>query len=232
MNSNTPKVSVIMAVYNGETYLSEAILSVLNQTEKNFEYIIIDDGSTDDSQKIIKSFHDERIVYFKKIHSGLVDSLNLGLQKARTEFIARFDADDICMPERLEKQLSFFEQHPENVLVGSYAVKIDEFGEEIGTLEYPPLAWPEIKKYSLLHNPFIHPTVMFRRELIRIVGDYRNFKHAEDYELWTRIIYKYPCANIDEPLLKYRVHTGQITEKRKITSIFIRFFALFRFLFA
>jgi len=80
----------------------------------------------------------------------------------------------------------------------------------------------------LLHNPFIHPTVMFKKEIINNVGAYKHFKHTEDYELWTRIIYKYPCANIAEPLLKYRIHTGQVTERRSLTAPFIRFFALLR----
>jgi GT2 family glycosyltransferase len=231
MDKNTPKISVVMPVYNSEEYASEAIESILNQTEKDFEFIIIDDGSTDNSEKIIKSFHDQRIKYFKKPHSGIIDSLNFGIKEARSEFIARMDSDDISIPERLEKQILFFKNNPDYALVGSCAIKIDEFGEESGNLDYPPVSWKEIKKYSLLHNPFIHPTVMFKKELILTVGGYRNFKHAEDYELWTRIIYKYPCANIAEPLLKYRIHSKQITEKRKVTSLFVRFFALFRFIF-
>ena len=232
---NTIKVSVVMPVYNGEKYLRQAILSVLNQTEKNFELIIINDGSIDSSEEIIKSFNDERIKYFKKDHSGLIDSLNFGIKQAQGEYVARFDADDICTSDRLEKQLSFFQNNPEDVMVGSCATKINENDEEIGIFNYPPTLWGEIKKYSLLHNPFIHSTVMFKRKLITTMGGYKNFKHAEDYELWTRIIYKYPCANISEPLLKYRIHTDQVTKTNnlsmKIVALYVRFLALLRFIF-
>ncbi len=225
-----------MPVYNGQTYLKDAIDSVLSQSFGDFELLIINDGSTDDTERIIKSYSDERIKYFNFDHNGLVASLNFGLKNANGEFIARMDADDICLPERLEKQLKFFEHNYEYVLVGSRAVKIDQFGEVVGELDYPPLEWKDIKKYSLLHNPFIHPSIMFRKSILDIVGEYREFKGADDYEFWTRIIYKYPCANIAEPLLKYRIHTNQMTEKgnleMRIGGVFVRIQAIFRFVFS
>jgi len=233
---NKPKISIVMAMYNGERYLKEAIESVLNQTEKDFEFIIVDDGSTDDSQNIIKSFSDERIKYFRNEHKGLVDSLNFGIEKSDGEFIARFDADDICESNRLEEQIKLFEENPENVLVGSLATIIDEGGLIKGDMDYPKQNWQEIRKYSLLHNPFIHSSVMFRREVVYTVGYYKKFfKYAEDYELWTRIINKYPCVNIPKKLIKYRVHNSQITKKSNIemrlVAVWVRILAFIRFIF-
>jgi glycosyltransferase involved in cell wall biosynthesis len=230
-----PKISVLLPVYNGGKFLKESIDSVLSQSYKDFELLIIDDDSKDNTEEIIKSYTDARIKYFKKAHTGLIGSLNLGLEKANGEFIARQDADDISDITRLEKQIDLFNKDPELILIGSYATKIDEFGEQAGELNYPPLDWEGIKKYSILHNPFIHPTVMFKKDIIKKVGGYKNFKHIEDYELWTRVIYKYKAANIPEPLLKYRVHTGQVTKKNNLTmrlnGVCVRVLALTRFLF-
>jgi glycosyltransferase involved in cell wall biosynthesis len=225
-----------MPVYNGAKYLKEAINSVLAQTYNSFEFIIINDGSTDHSEDIIKSFTDERIKYIKNEHMGLIDSLNLGIKKSLGEYIARFDADDICEPNRLEEQIKFFKDNPQMALVGSWATTINEDGIKTGELKYPPRDWQKIKNYSLLHNPFIHPTVMFKRVLIDEVGSYdKKFKHTEDYELWTRIIYKYPCVNIPLPLIKYRVHNNQITKKKnakmRLLGVAVRILAIWRFVF-
>jgi len=235
METPKPKVSVVMPAYNSEKYIKEAVESVLLQTFTDFEFIIINDGSTDKTDSIIKEFSDERIKYFPRAHSGLINSLNFGLENSQGEFIARFDSDDICMPRRIEKQVAFFEKNAQHVLVGTHAIKIDENGKEFGEFVYPPTSWKEIKKYSLLHNPFIHPSVMFRKSILNKVTGYKHFKNAEDYELWTRIIYKYPCSNLPEKLLKYRIHTGQITKKNnmkmRISALHIRALAFFRFLF-
>jgi len=236
MENNIQKVSVLMAVFNGENFLKEAIRSVLSQTFKEFELVIMDDGSTDKSAEIIYSFTDTRIKYFKKEHSGLIDSLNFGLEKCNGEFIARFDADDICEPNRLEEQTKFFEENPANVLVGSFATRIDENGNEIGQMHYPPKKWEEIKKYTIFHNPFIHPSVMFRKALIGVVGPYKKkYQHIEDYELWTRVVNKYPCENIDKPLIRYRVHKNQVTKKSifkmKLRGVLVRTLAVWRFIF-
>lgn len=233
MNS---KISVIMPVYNGEKYLREAIDSVLNQTFRNFEFIIIDDGSSDSSAEIINSYNDPRIKYFKKENSGIADSLNFGIDKSQGEFIARMDCDDICMPNRFERQIKFFEENPELVLVASWATEINSIGEETEEIKYPPLKWKKIKRYGLLHNPFIHPTTIFRKDLIKIVGNYSlKFLHNEDYELWTRVIYKYPCMNIDEKLIKYRTHENSVTRKNNFSMRYyglkVRILAFFRFIF-
>ena len=216
------KVSVIMPVYNGEKYIKYSIESILNQTFSDFELIIIDDGSVDDTEKIIKSYSDSRIKYFKKENSGITDSLNLALEKSQGEFIARMDADDISEPNRLERQLKFFEQNPEIVLCGSFAKIINENNEDFGEFNKIPLNWSDIKIECILHNPFIHSSVMFRRDLVNVVGGYnKKYWHTEDYELWTRIVNKYPCKNIPEFLLKYRISGNQITKKHNLKMRFM-----------
>jgi glycosyltransferase involved in cell wall biosynthesis len=234
---NTPKISVIMPVYNGRKFLKEAIFSVLNQTEKDFELIIVDDGSTDSSANIAKSFADDRIKFFEKEHSGLIDTLNFGIKKARGEFIARMDADDISEPNRFAEELKFFKEHPNYALVGSFATAINESGEATREMDYPPADWNAVKKYSLLHNPFIHPSVMVKKSILDKAGAYRKpFRNIEDYELWTRIMYRYPSGNIPKPLLRYRMHEGQVTKRANIQmrmrGILVRLLALLRFLLA
>jgi len=231
-----PKISVIMPVYNGERYLKDALQSVLNQSYRDFECIVIDDGSTDSSAEIIQAFNDPRIVYVQKNHSGIVDSLNHGISISKGEYVARFDCDDICEAHRLEGQLRFFDTHPEYAMVGSHASVIDENGIEDGKLEYPPLEAVQIRKYALLHNPFIHSSVMIRREILDKVGTYKKlYRHVEDYELWTRIAFDYSTANISQPLIKYRIHSRQVTKKNnlemKIYGALVRTLALFRYVF-
>lgn len=230
-----PKISVVMAVYNGEKFIREAIESVLNQTEKDFEFIIVDDGSTDKSADIIKSFSDPRIQYEKRLHRGLIESLNHGLFISKGAYIARMDADDRSMPMRFEKQLARFLADENLAVCGSWASVIDDEGASRGELSYPKIFEEEIKKYALLHNPFIHPSVMIKKSVLREVGFYRNFwKNIEDYELWTRIVFKYETANIGENLLEYRAHKNQVTNKKKneirLRGVLVRILAIYRYL--
>jgi glycosyltransferase involved in cell wall biosynthesis len=231
-----PKISVIMSVYNSEKYVREAILSILGQTFRDFEFIIINDGSTDKSREIIENIKDDRIKIISRENKGLIYSLNEGIKLAKGEYIVRMDADDVCENNRLEEQLKAFEENPEIVLIGSFAKKIDENGVVIGDLNYPPLSWYNIRKYSLLHNPFIHSSVMFRKDLVNTVGYYnKKFKYVEDYEFWTRIINKYPCKNISQELIRYRIHTSQITNKNnlemRVIGLKVRLLAFIRFIY-
>ncbi len=231
-----PKISVVMSVYNGEKYLKEAVESILNQSLKDFEFIIIDDGSTDKSLSIIKEFQnkDGIIKVISRKNEGLIFSLNEGIKMAQGEYIARMDADDISMLDRLEKQIKFIEDN--NLAVcGAWAEAVDDSGNKIKELNYPPVS-EKIKTFALLHNPFIHPSVIFRKDVFEKVGGYKMFfKHIEDYELWTRIVFKYKTGNIQEELLKYRMHEEQITNKYHFSMIFkgiaVRFLALSRFIF-
>jgi glycosyltransferase involved in cell wall biosynthesis len=225
-----------MSVYNGERYIKESVKSILNQTEKDFEFIIINDGSTDGSLELLKEFerNDTRIVLISRENKGLVSSLNEGIQFSQGEYIARMDVDDISHIDRLEKQINYMKEK-DLVLCGTFAEKIDSRGKKIGMMDYPPES-DAVQSFSLLHNPFIHPSVIFKKDCIEKVGGYRSFfKHAEDYELWTRIIFKYTTGNIPLALLQYRIHDGQITNKKHLSminmGIVVRVLALFRFLF-
>lgn len=237
-----PKVSVIMPVYNGERFLRESIESVLNQSFPDFEFIIINDGSRDNSLNIIKEYaeKDSRIKIIDQENTGIVGALNNALKISKGEFIARMDADDISEKERLEKQYDFL-QKEKAYLCGTWAKIIDENGRETGQkFNYPKKKWLQNKFYLIRGNPFIHPSVMFRRKIYDEKKDnnndlYQNYKHIEDYELWTRIIPKYKSINIQEYLLKYRIHQNQITKKfnlkMKLKGIKVRLLALFRLFF-
>jgi glycosyltransferase involved in cell wall biosynthesis len=235
-----PKVSIIMPVYNGEKFLKEAIESILNQTFTDFEFIIINDGSKDNSLSIIEEYKqkDSRIKIIDQKNLGIIKALNNGLKISKGKYIVRMDADDISLSDRIEKQLAYLKK--ENAyLCGTWAHVIDKNGV-INTkkeFNYPPKTWTENKLSMIKWNPFIHPSVLFKRELYEKEKDkngnlYKNYKHIEDYELWTRINPKYKSVNIQEYLLNYRIHNNQITNRNKIImdikAIEIRLLAIFR----
>ena len=150
-----PKISVLMPVYNGERFLKEAIEGVLNQSYKDFEFLILDDGSVDNSIKIAESFSDLRIKIIKLSHGGIVKALNEGLKISKGEYVVRVDADDISLSERFQKLLNYVEKNSEVAVCGSWAISINEKGEYTGEMKYPPIENSNIKKYAFLHNPFI-----------------------------------------------------------------------------
>ena len=213
-----PAISVVMAVYNGGVYLSEAIDSVLNQTWQDFEFIIINDGSTDESEKIINSYKetDSRVFAIHRENKGLVESLNEGIALAQSDFIARMDADDISLPYRFALQYQFLNDHPDVVCVGGDPIIIDEDGEEITRLFTPP---DDVRIQEMLlsgHCPIEHPTVMFRRAVAESLGNYRKeYETAEDYDLWLRMGEFGQLANITRPLLKYRYLNSSISAKNQ-----------------
>ncbi|OGM93849.1 hypothetical protein A2524_00620 [Candidatus Wolfebacteria bacterium RIFOXYD12_FULL_48_21] len=212
--NKTPLISVIMPVYNAERFVKEAIESILHQTFTDFEFIIINDGSSDRSAEIIKSFTDPRIHMVSQSNTGIIGALNTGLKIAQGTYIARMDADDMSEPVRLEKQVTFLRGHPDIALCGTWAKTISDTGEETGAYDYPSTTHAEIKRAMLRHNPFIHPSVMFTKQAIEKVGRYRQeYKHAEDYELWTRIVATFNTANLPEYLFKYRITEGSVTQK-------------------
>jgi glycosyltransferase involved in cell wall biosynthesis len=207
---DNPVVSVVMPVYNGESYLSEAIDSVLNQTFRNFELLIIDDGSTDRTSEIVNSYQDARVRYDRNEHNrGIVYTLNKGIELARGTYVARMDSDDICFPGRLERQIAFMERHPSVDLCASEVVV---FGSSDRQRRYPS-KHDEIVCLLFFYCCLAHPTVMFCRESFLAKGLlYSNdLGEAEDYELWIRAAQKVEMATIDEPLLYYRVHNRQVT---------------------
>ena len=209
----TTNLSVIMPVYNGAKYLKEAIESILSQSYTNFEFIIINDGSTDHSEEIILSFDDSRIVYVKNPENyRLIKTLNLGFSLAKGRYIARMDADDISHPYRLQKQVQFLELNKDYGLIGSGVNLLN--GEYKSQLLYH--TDHESLKFALaFYCPFIHPSVMIRKDVhdgMNLVFD-NQYLHAEDYELWTRFAFKTKIANIPEYLLDYRIHDAQISSQ-------------------
>jgi glycosyltransferase involved in cell wall biosynthesis len=203
------KISVIMSVYNGEKYLKEAIESILSQTFTDFEFIIVDDGSTDSSLAIIKSYNDERIkIINNEGNIGLTKSLNKALNEARGEYIARQDADDISLPNRFEEQLKFLEKHSEVVLLGTFAYSIDKKGKIVG--KRIVLAKPRLKDI-LKENPFNHGSVMFKKEIVNQLGNYNELiRYSQDYEFWIRIAKHYDVRNLTQLLYKLRSHDSNI----------------------
>lgn len=211
-----PAVTVLMSVYNGEKYLREAIDSILNQTFNDFIFLIIDDGSTDRSAEVMRSYSDQRIQFIQnKSNLGLTRSLNEGLQLATCKYIARQDADDISLPGRLEKQIRFLDEHMDVGLVSSSYIKINVDGEEIGFKKLPAED-NEIRERLLRFNCFCHPSAVFRKECVERVGAYRViFEAAQDYDLWLRIAEEYEVANIEEPLCKWRITPESISTSKK-----------------
>lgn len=209
----SPKISVLLPVYNAEKYLKESIESILNQTFKDFELIIINDGSTDESENIIQSFDDSRVKYFlNETNLGLINTLNKGIELSEGKYIARMDADDICSLNRLEKQYNYLEQNTKVVLCGSWAKTIDEFGLTTGRIRR--IDSNELIRVNMLFTtPFIHPTVMIRKEVIVKFLYNEDAKHCEDMELWIRIsqIGEYQFYNIPDYLLYYRIHLSNIS---------------------
>lgn len=201
-----------MAVYNGEAFLSESIESVLAQSFQDFEFIIVNDGSTDGSSAILERYRtaDARIqIVDNDNNSGLSASLNKGLQLSRGSFVARMDADDICAASRFEKQVRFLEQHPEIDVCGSYLSAFTNESKRIWTYPTDPV---EAHCHLLFNAPVAHPAVMFRKESLQrhnLLYD-PAYRAAQDYDLWVRAIGLVQIANIDEVLLEYRLHDNQI----------------------
>jgi len=224
---NKPRITALMTVFNGEKYIREAIESFLNQTYKDFEFLIIDDASVDSSRDIILSFKDPRIrLIANEKNIGFVSSLNKGLQLAKGEYIARIDADDISMPERLEKQLIFMENHPEVGLLGCWVENIDEFGNIIDNWHRPHenghLRWCLLTGT----NCIAHSSTFYRKKIALQLGGYREMR-AEDYDLWSRMSFQTKIYQIPEFLIRLRKHISSSVEKysketEKMTRLVMR----------
>ncbi|MBA3665078.1 MAG: glycosyltransferase [Bacteroidetes bacterium] len=209
-SNNNNFVSVIMPAYNASAFISEAIKSILNQTYSNFEFIIINDGSTDSTEKIIRQYNDSRIVYIKnESNLGLIESLNKGISIAKGVFIARMDADDISLPARLLKQVEALEFNSGLVAVGSDYFQLVNNRRRLIQNDNDS----DYQKAMLLFTPcFCHPVVMMRNVFTEKNLKYKSeYKYAEDYKLWTELAHIGKFANINEPLLEYRAHSGQVS---------------------
>jgi glycosyltransferase involved in cell wall biosynthesis len=220
MMTSMPAISIILPVYNAEKYIDEAIQSVLAQTFTHFELLLIDDGSTDSSLARLQHFakQDARCVAYSTKNCGIVTALNFGISQAKAAIICRMDADDICMPQRFEKQFNYLNAHPECVAVGSNVLLIDPEGMPIVTWTYLS-THEEIDNLNLtggVGSCMCHPAVAIRKSSLLAVGAYRaEFEYAEDYDLFLRLAEIGKLANLPEMLLKYRQHPASIGHAKR-----------------
>jgi len=216
MDINKPRITVLMPAYNAENYIGEAISSVLKQTFGDFELLIINDGSTDSTVKIIQSFKDQRIVLIQQENTGIATALNVGLKHSRAPYIARFDADDICYPERLRVQYDFITAHPEYNIIGTAADYMD--AEENYIFTQHPVAHlnEEIQELKYTICPFIHSSVFYKKDVIVANGGYNEHAYTyEDHFLWVNILKHTKACNLSQSLLKVRLNPESITIDEK-----------------
>ena len=206
-----PKISVIMPAYNAEKYIGEAIRSILGQSFRDFEFIILNDCSTDRTEDVIRSFDDPRIVYLKNERNmGVAATLNRGLAVAQGQYIARMDADDISHPERFGKQAAYLDIHPEVAVLGS---DLECFNEDGVIRTGWSVSEPGQMKVDMFFScGLAHPSVMMRADVIQALGGYDpDYNGLEDYELWCRVLEKHHITTLPQILLRYRIHGGQVT---------------------
>ncbi|MBD3316183.1 MAG: glycosyltransferase [Chitinivibrionales bacterium] len=220
MKKRAPLVSVVLPVYNGGGTIEPSIQSILCQTYRNIEVIVVNDGSYDGTHKICSAINDPRIVYINRPNRGLVSTLNEGLGYCRGSYIARQDADDISTPQRIETQVAFMEKNPDHIIVGSFATRIDAGGNKIGVLRRPRTA-EEIFAYLPFQSPFIHGSVLFRRSIIDAGMQYEQYRCSQDYAFWHQILKHGKGYNFCQELYHYREHDSaisvtNITEQRKL----------------
>ncbi len=216
MNEEIP-ITVLMPVYNGEKYICEAIDSILNQTFTNFEFLIINDGSVDKTEELIKSYSDRRIKLVNQLNGGVSVALNTGLNHALGKYIARFDADDICYSSRLEEQYKFLEQNPEYVLIGGDADYVSQTGEFVFSYKNTGHTDAEIREKIYEKNPIIHSTVLFPKKIIKEIGGYDVKAYTfEDHLLWVKLIRHGKVCNFKKPLIKVRLNPESVTTDERL----------------
>ena len=228
-----PLVSVITSVYNGEAYVEECIDSILNQTFQDFEYIILNNGSTDRTAEILNHYTDSRIHIIHQENLGISRSLNKGINLSKSELIARLDADDYALPQRLEKQIAFMEQHPKVVLCGS------RFKELIGEKFSPQKVQfveqdKDIRNTISCFNPFSHSTTMIRKTVFTKIGGYnKNFEYSQDYDLWIRLLNVGEASILKEELVVARLAEQSTSyenrRKQKLEGLQVRWQAFKQF---
>lgn len=206
-------VSIILPAHNAEKHIVDCLNSITQQTYLNWELIIINDGSLDQTAKIIESFlsKDTRITCVTNDNNmGLVYCLNLGIKLSKGKYVARMDSDDIMMPDRLELQVNFMETNPQVGVLGGSAILIDEAGNDIGKRVFP-YSDKSIKQNLDRINPLLHPTIIFRKTIFEICYYRDKYPRAEDYDLWFRLKSYTEFANLQEFIIKYRIHPGQVS---------------------
>ena len=228
-----PLVSVVMAAYNCSEYIAESIESILQQCFTDFEFIIIDDGSTDDTSSIIQSFIlDKRVKVLQQANKGVTDALNHGISHANGKYITRQDADDLSLPSRMQKQIEFLERNPDYGVIGSNVQLIDRYGGNLGYSSFPT-EHCHILAVLRTRNCFVHGSVTFKKSLFDAVSGYcPDFLLAQDYDLWLRMSNLCKVANLSEVLYNYRQLESSLSgrfadlQKDFIQRARARFFAL------
>lgn len=218
MTKKTPGVSVVMSVFNGEAHVATAVESILNQSYRDFEFIIVDDGCTDSTPEVLRSFKDPRITMVTQSNRGLAVALNKGIAKSKGRYIARMDSDDIAVHTRLETQYRFLEDNPGIGLVGTWIRIVDDKGNVLRQTK-EPVGSSEIRKGMATYNCFNHGTVMFRRSIFDKAGGYSTtFPESvpvEDYALWLRMLKYCEGANIPEYLYLWRQHAASTSSTQR-----------------
>lgn len=212
--SNKPRLSVIMPMYNAEAFVEAAVHSVLAQSFGDFEFLIVDDGSTDKSASIVDEIaqQDARIALIRQPSSGIVASLNVMIARAQGHYIARMDADDICLPERFARQIAYLDQNCDVGALGTQFIEIDVNGALRDTNFRHPVGPAAVKAQLLIEQPLGNPTAMFRAESLRAVGGYREaFRYCEDYDLFLRLARVAEIDNLPDVLFHYRRSSGQMS---------------------
>jgi glycosyltransferase involved in cell wall biosynthesis len=213
---NTLPVTVLMPAYNAENYITEAIRSVLTQSFTDFELLIINNSSTDNTVDKILQFDDPRIRLIEEPERGVGFALNTGLREAKGEFIARFDADDVCYPDRLRIQYDFMKNNPDYILTGSEADYMDMNGEYVFTLKYKAYTDTEIRNLDSSVCPFSHVTVMYKKNEVNRIGGYDTHAHTfEDHLLWLKIIHLGKVCNLPQSWVKVRFNPESVTIDEK-----------------
>jgi len=213
----TPAVAVLMSVHNGAPWVREAIASVLTQTERDLELIVVDDGSTDDTPAVVTGIAagDRRMRVVRQAHAGLTRALNRALALATAPLVARLDADDIARPERVALQRAFLDAHADVGLLGTACREVDASGRELRVIS-PPTDDAAIRRALIRRNPFVHSSVMFRRALAAAAGGYdESLAVAQDYDFWMRLSRATRLANLAEPLVTRRLVPGRVTVSRE-----------------
>ena len=221
---SVPTVSIILPVYNTSKYLRECIDSILSQTFTDFELIIINDGSIDDSESVIKSYTDARIRFFNnESNKGLIYTLNRGIIEAKGEYITRMDGDDICDLDRLRTQIDFLNRNPNVSITASCVELIDADGKPIGNWEddVQAISYAQIKKHLIKTNCIAHPAVTGKAEVFKKFKYDETQHRSEDYDLWLRIIHAgLIIEKTKEPLLKHRIISSSFTRQRQKNVFF------------
>lgn len=222
-NTKKPLVSIILSIFNDEKFIKQSVNCLLRQNYKNIEIIIINDGSTDNTQKILEVFEKKYKNIFlinNKKNIGLTKSLNIGIKRSKGKYIARQDCDDISYTKRISEQVNVLEKDKEIAMCGTQRIILDKRASKTYR-DYLPLEYYQIRKKALLSNPFFHSSVMVRKSIFRKVGAYNEkFKYVQDLELWSRIIFRYKTVNLKDILCKKYISKERISFNKK--KFFIR----------